>query len=127
MGKTELFLKTMIFSVVLMCVGAATGLFVGFHYDFKPVISVVVSMSIFSLYLGYWIYSSERRADRNFAKFRQMQAKHEMTTLLLNEAFKDTNRELFDRVATDVPDSALKQQYQSLKRMEQLWSTKIEN
>ncbi|CAM4226925.1 hypothetical protein BI323_05835 [Yersinia ruckeri] len=127
MGKTELFLKTMIFSVVLMCVGAATGLFVGFHYDFKPVISVVVSMSIFSLYLGYWIYSSERRADRNFAKFRQMQAKHEMTTLLLNEAFKDTNRELFDRVATDAPDSALKQQYQSLKRMEQLWSTKIEN
>ncbi|MBW5817644.1 hypothetical protein H0I54_16865 [Yersinia kristensenii] len=127
MGKTELFLKTMIFSVVLMCVGAATGLFVGFHYDFKPVISVVVSISIFSLYLGSWIYSSERRADRNFAKFRQMQAKHEMTTLLLNEAFKDTNRELFDRVATDAPDSALKQQYQSLKRMEQLWSTKIEN
>ncbi|MBA0163612.1 hypothetical protein H0255_10740 [Pectobacterium versatile] len=127
MGKMELFLKTMIFSVVLMCVGAATGLFVGFHYDFKPVISVVVSMSIFSLYLGYWIYSSERRADRNFAKFRQMQAKHEMTTLLLNEALKDTNRELFDRVATDAPDSALKQQYQSLKRMEQLWSTKIEN
>lgn len=127
MEKTVFFLKIMIFCVVLMCVGAAIGLFVGFHYGFKPAISVVVSMSIFSMYLGYWIYSSERRADKNFAKFRQMQVKHEMTTLLLNEALKNTSRELFDKVAPDEPDSTLKQQYQSLKRMEQLWGLESES
>lgn len=127
MEKTVIFLKIMFFCVVLMCVGAATGVFAGFHYGFKPIISVVVSMLIFSIYLACWIYSSERSADENFAKFRQMQVKYEMTTLLLNEALKDTNRELFDKVAPDAPDSTLKQQYQSLKKMEQLWGTKIES
>ncbi len=130
MDKTELFLKTIFFCILFMCVGAATGAFVGFHYGFKPVISVAVSMLIFSMYLGYWIYSSEWRADKNFAKFRQMQVKQEMTNLLLNEALKDTNRELrelLDKVAQDAPDSTLKQQYLSLKRMEQLWGGKIES
>ncbi|MFA3762302.1 hypothetical protein [Yersinia sp. 2466 StPb PI] len=126
MEKTVIFLKIMTFCVVLMCIGVAIGLFVGFHYGFKPTVSVVVSMSIFSMYLGYWIYSSERRADKNFAKFRHMQVKHEMTTLLLNEALKNTNRELIDKVAPDAPDSTLKQQYQSLKRMEQLWGSESE-
>lgn len=127
MEKTVFFLKIMAFCVVLMCVGAATGLFVGFHFGFKPVISVTVSMSIFSIYLACWIYSSERRSDTNFAKFRQMQVKHEMVTLLLNEALKDTNRELFAMVAPDAPDSTLKQQYQSLKKMGQVWGIKIDS
>ncbi|MDQ1753769.1 hypothetical protein [Enterobacter cloacae] len=128
MDKTELFLKIMFFCILFMCVGAASGVFVGFHYGFKPVISVAVSMLIFSMYLGYWIYSSEWRADKNFAKFRQMQVKQEMTNLLLNEALKGTNRELrelLDKVAQDAPDSALKQQYLSLKRREQQWGARI--
>lgn len=124
--KVKLFLKIILFTVALMCVGALIGLFVGFHYGFNPVISVIVFMTTFSMYLGYWIYSCEQRADKNFAKFRQMQVRHETTSLLLNEAIKDTNTELFDRVAPDAPDSLLKQQYQKLKLLEHTWDTRPE-
>lgn len=120
-ANPEFFLKTMIFSIILMCIGAIVGVFVGYHYDVNPIISVVVTMVVCSLYLGYWAYSNDVRAEQNFSYFHQMRLQRNMLALLLDEATNGSTRDLMAMVADDAPDSELKRRYRELKLSEYNW------
>lgn len=118
MADSEFFVKTMIFSIVFMCAGAAVGFFIGYYYDINQAVSVAISMLVPSLYLGYWAYRNDVRAEQNFAYFHQMRLRRNMVSLLLDEATGGDTRELMAMVADDAPDSELKRRYNELKNHE---------